>query len=171
MESLISELQILRILADSDKIQLLTSLLEQAEHGIRVRPHKRGAQHSRQIEIELHAFGSALQHADLLGSEFDSDVPSLQSACRSRQNNLAASLGGWGAKVMGSNSPAEEIGSMISTAIDIESCGPPSHKLCSERSWRGLEGGGNLHTMRHWAHAMRPCAGTSFCRKLQITDT
>ena len=119
-----SELQILRILADSDKIQLLTSLLEQAEHGIRVGPSRRGAESVERIEIDLHALGSALQHADLLGPEFESSVPILESLFRARVDCVRkASQPRWEdgmhryCFLLGSNSPAEEIGSMISTAM------------------------------------------------------
>ena len=115
----------MRLLADSDKIQLLTSLMEQTQHGIRYRPDSYSVQHNGQLEIELHALGSALQHADLLGPSFDSDVTSLESLFRAHARNIRkASQPRWEDGVqrycfmLGSSSPADELGGMIGAALE-----------------------------------------------------
>ena len=124
MASATEHLNALRRLADSVKVDLIASLLSahQPAVGIRVSPGQHGAQRAHQVEIDLGALGSVLQHADLLGPSFHwSTIADLQRLFRTHASGVrpvSRPLWGDGGRkscfVLGSATAQHEIGSMIS---------------------------------------------------------
>ena len=117
------ELDLLYVLATFESIRLLASLLTNGSGYHTIQPGFQ-AHHAGQIQVDILALGSALQHADLLGPTFTFSVLSLQSLFRPHADRVrVVSHPFWedgvqhSSFLLGSDTLEDELHNMITSAI------------------------------------------------------